>query len=420
MRMLLYGVRNAFRNRVRLAVVTALIAIPFFLLLLMQALGAAVSGQLDQLQRNVNNTLQVRASGSMGHVNMVGSDALLPPDALAKVRALEHVANVEPYLLAMDPMDGGNFAMVVGLRPGDTKRLESHGEAGTPRILAGRDLTPFDAGQPVGVIGQRYARWFGIDPADFRETEITLDPRRSNAVIYALRSQPKRIRVVGVYASGYVFGDLQLFIPIDTFRDIYPANGISWLFVTVDQARNVPAVERGIREVLGPGADIIAPKSSAAFESTAADTLNRITGSGLLLALLLAGIVVFFTMTLVAGQRVREVGTLKALGASGAGIVAQFVAEAMTLAALGAAAGLGLFALLSGVTARKAFALTAAPFLPAEYRDTLFETLEVSAGAGPGVLALLVLSALVVAALGTLYAAWTVARLSPVEALRDE
>lgn len=420
MRMFLYGFRNAFRNRMRLWVVAILIALPFFFFLLMQALGSAVSEHLDQLQRNVNNTLQLRASGSMGHVNMVGSDTMLLAEAVEKVRNVERVVNVEPYALAMDPMEGGNFAIIVGLRPGDAKRLESHGEAGNPRIIAGRDLTQADVGQPMGLIGQRYAQWFNIDPKSFQETEITLDPRRSNNVIFPLPGNPQKIRIIGVYASGYVFGDLQLFIPLDIFREIYPTDGISWLFVTVDEARNVAAVERGIREALGDSADIIAPKSGAAFESSIAATLNRVVRGGIALTLSLAGIVIFFTMMIVAGERIREIGTLKALGASNRGIVAQFVAEAVALSAVGATLGFVFFTLLSGLVTRRVFTLTAAPFLPAEYRETLFESLNLSFGLSSPLLLLVLVTAFAVAVLGSSYAAWKIAHLSPVEALRDE
>jgi len=153
MSMLRFGLRNLFRNVPRLVVVALLIALPFFLLLVMQAVGSAVERQTAILKQNVNNTLQLRARGSMGHVNMVGNEDILPQEAFEKVKGIAHVAKVEPYLLAMTPTEGHNFAMVIGVNPGDSKRLESHGEAGNPKIIAGRDLTDADRGQRVAIIG---------------------------------------------------------------------------------------------------------------------------------------------------------------------------------------------------------------------------------------------------------------------------
>ena len=61
-----------------LALVAALIGAPFFLLLAMQSIGDAVGRQTAVLARDVNTVLQLRARGSMGHVNMVAQDRLLP------------------------------------------------------------------------------------------------------------------------------------------------------------------------------------------------------------------------------------------------------------------------------------------------------------------------------------------------------
>ena len=91
MRMIVLGLRNLFRSKLRLAVVVVLIAIPFFLLLTMQAIRGAVQNQTAILTRDVNTLLQLRARGSMGHVNMVGQDRILPQNVLEKVKVLNKV-----------------------------------------------------------------------------------------------------------------------------------------------------------------------------------------------------------------------------------------------------------------------------------------------------------------------------------------
>jgi hypothetical protein len=158
----------------------------------------------------------------MGHINMVGQDRILPQDTLEKVKQIEHVVHVEPYLLAMAPITEPNFVMHVGLDPSGEKRLESHGEAGNPRIIAGRDLTLNDPGQNVGIIGQGYAKWAGITPQDIESGRATLavDPTRTHPVIFHMERPKRTLNIIGMYASGFVFGDLQLFIPLDTFRNI--------------------------------------------------------------------------------------------------------------------------------------------------------------------------------------------------------
>lgn len=422
MRMIALGVRNLLRNKLRLMVVALLIGFPFFLLMAFQAIGAAVRAQTEALKQGVDTNLQLRAKGSLGHVNMLGSYRLLPHDALEKVKGIEHVAKVEPYLLAMNPTEGHNFAIHVGLNTGDAKRLESHGEAGNPRIIAGRDFTPEDAGQDVGLIGQGYARWAGITPENFATARFVVDPTRSNPVIFPLNRPKRELKIIGIYASGYVFGDLQIFMPVETFRRIYGVEkGFSWLFVTADSVDNVTFVERKIREALGEVADVIAPKGAATFASTTTRTVDRIARTVSLFAVALMVVVVFFVMLVTVRERAREIGTLKAIGASDGGIVVQFLAEAMALSVAGGLLGMLLFRALGGAVAGRLFALSVGPFLPAQYKDTLFESLGgISSGVGPSTVGLVLLIAMFVASVGSGYGVWQVTRLSPVEAMKHE
>ncbi len=420
MTMLRIGARNLWRSKLRLVLVAALIGAPFFLLLVMQSIGDAVQRQTETLKQNVNNTLQLRARGSMGHVNMVGNEDILPQDALARIRRVEHVARVEPYLLAMTPTEGHNFAMVVGVDPKDTRRLESHGEAGNPKILFGRDLTDQDRGRRIAIVGQGVARWAGIKPEDVGRATLTLDLKRTHPVIFGLDRPPVTLTVVGIYASGYVFGDMQLFMPLDTFREVYGvAEGISWLYVRADSADNLLAVERQLRAMLGNVADIISPTTVAEFQTTATAAVQRLANGGIGLSAALTVVVVFFVMLLVVRERAWEIGTLKALGASNSGIVAGFLTEAVLLCAIGALAAAILFGLWGGPLAQLVFGLGVSPFLPAHY-GTLANSLSLSPRFSAATLGILIGACLFVALAGSAWGIRHIVRLSPMEAIRHE
>lgn len=420
MTMLRIGFRNLWRSKLRLILVAALIGAPFFLLLVMQSIGDAVQRQTETLKQNVNNTLQLRARGSMGHVNMVGNEDILPQDALATVKGVDHVAKVEPYLLAMTPTEGHNFAMVVGVDPRDTRRLESHGEAGNPKILFGRDLTVEDRGKPIAIVGQGVAKWAGIKPEDLGRATLTLDLKRTHPVIFALEQPPVTLTVVGIYASGYVFGDMQIFMPLDTFRQAYRIpEGISWLYVRADSADNLPAVEKQLRATLGDVADIISPTTVAEFQTTATAAVQRLAAGGIALSAVLMVVVVFFVMLLVVRERAWEIGTLKALGASDPGIVASFLTEAVLLCAIGALTGALLFGIWGGLLAQLVFGLGVAPFLPAHY-STLAGSLSLSPQFGATMLGILIAACLFAALAGSAWGIRQIMRLSPLEAIRHE
>ncbi len=420
MGMVLLGLRNLFRNKLRLMIVVLLLATPLFLLLAMQSIADAVSRQTTTLMQDVNTVLQLRARGSMGHINMIAQDRILPRSVLDKVRGIEHVVHVEPYLLAMAPTTPPNFVMHVGLAPGAVKRLESHGEAGNPRIVAGRDFTPEDAGKDVAIIGQGYAAWAGIKPEDMGRATLTVDATRTHPVIYALDRPKRTLTIIGMYASGYVFGDLQLFMPIDTFRSLYGTQeGISWIFARVDSVDNVATVAQRLRETVGDVADILVPQNAAVFTATTSRAVIRLAWIGGLLAFVLMSLVVFFVLLMQVRERAREIGTLKAIGASNGAVSAQFLTEAVALTIVSGALGLVIFRLAGEAVTGRLFAMGIGPFLPAHYKP-LFESLSVGSHLSGPVLLLVVLVAVGAAALGSAYGVRQLVKLSPLEAMRHE
>lgn len=422
MGMIRLGLRNLLRNKVRLGLVVALIGIPFFLLLVTQAIGDAVQNETATLRSDVNTLLQLRARGSMGHLNMEGSSRLLPQGVLEEVSGIEHVVDVEPYLLAMTPITPPNFAMHVGLDPTAHKRLESHGEAGSPRIVAGRDFTPGDRGKEVGIIGQGYAEWAGITKEDIEAGSPTLliDPTRSHPAIFPMDLPQREIEIIGMHASGYIFGDLQLFMPIETFRDIWAVDeGISWLFIRADSVDNVAFVAEQLEMRVGDVADILAPRSAAASMATTSQTISRLTGVGGILAVALMVIVVFFVMLMVVRERAQEIGTLKAIGAGNGGVSAQFLTEAIALSILGGLLGLLFFQLIGEAITGRLFALGIGPFLPSHYRP-LFESLSVNSQVSFSALGVVLLIGVIAASIGSVYGVWQAVRLSPLEAMKHE
>ncbi|MCA3576386.1 MAG: ABC transporter permease [Burkholderia sp.] len=420
MGMIVLGLRNLLRSKSRLILIALLIGAPFFLLLAMQSIGQAVDQQTAEMNRNVNTVLQLRARGSMGHVNMSNQDRLLPDGVVEKVRGIEHVTQVEPYLLAMSPTTLPNFAMHVGLAPMAVKRLESHGESGNPRVIAGRDFTSEDAGQDVAIIGQGYAEWAGIKPEDMGKATFTVDPTLTHPVIYGIRRPKRELRVIGMYASGYVFGDLQLFMPIDTFRSIYGVDhGFSWVFAQADSVENVAAIALRLQETVGDVADILAPKSAAVFTATTSRSVIQLASAGSVVAFILMIVVVFFVLLMQVRERAREIGTLKAIGASNGGVTIQFLTEALAFTLLGGVLGLLIFRLFGKAVTGQFFALGIGPFLPSQYKP-LFESLTVSSNVSGSVLLLVVVVAVLAALIGSAYGVWQAIKLSPLEAMKDE
>lgn len=409
------------RNPIRLVIVALLISIPMFLVLVMNIISADVKGSTATLKENVSNTLQIRAKGVLGHANMLYQDKLLPSSIHEKVKKVEHITKVESYLLAMSPSSQSNhFAIIIGIEPGDTKRLETHGEVGGPRIIAGRDLRPEDKNKDVGVIGRIYAKEFGITIENFKPTKIILDPSKSTDIIYPVESEVREVEIVGIFESGYVFGDMQLFIPKETLKKVYlpTKDGISWVFVTVDSADNIGAVTAELKRLIGPSVDIFAPVNTAEFVSSSGTAITRLAVIGTIVAGFLASLIVFFVTLITVRERKKEIGTLKSIGASNTHIVGQFLAESATTVLVGSSIAIILFFFAGTSFMEPLLVKIIGVFSPAHQNAS--DVLNISNEISLGTLILFVAISLAVSVLGSLYSIFRIIKLSPVEAMRYE
>lgn len=422
-----YAWRNLWRAPVRTLLVLSLTAPVFLSLLMMLATADALDRQIERLSVGAGNLIEVRARASFGHVNQAGGLNRMVPGSIAdEVVGIEHVTKVEPYLVAIEPIAGYYMTLHTGVRPGDARRLATHGEVGRIEIVAGRDLGPQDEGRDVALVGIEYARKFGITRENFRPGESVfikdiLRDGEPGVIKQGTRTIGGRpFHVVGLFTSGYTFGDNQLFLPYTTFQRHYGfTDRISKLFVSVDQVQNVSAVAEAIRTKY-QGVDVATREDGARFMSRALATMQRIGGIWVGGMTALAAALLLFAMLLATDERLRELGTLKALGASRADIATAVLAESALLAGLAAALGGSLYAAFGAFLGRAFFGATLGVYLPGQYGESVLDNMTVSYDFSSTTALGLVAAAAVAAMLGSLYALFKAERLSPVEALRHE
>ena len=392
----LRGLRNSFQSAVRAVIVVALLALVTGLCALMMQAAAASRAQISELERRVRTLIELREAGAFGTGGFGGDkpagEAHFTVGTLERVLRIpsaRHLARVDEYVYTpqVDPSRPNAYAMIIGLRPGAALRAIGEVDYENAQITAGRTFRPEEESAHAAVVGRLYAQQrLGFEaPAG-----QALADRR-----LMLQGQP--FEVIGVYATGNDFGDNHVFVPIEAFRAAFtPGPKLSKIFVTVDSVANVDAVVADLRRI--PEADVVTTPEAV---STARTTLAGLAAASTYAAALLfaiGAVLVVAIMVLVTRERVREIGTLKAIGASNAEVALQFVAEAVALSGLGGA---------GAVVAAAVFArlLPRALGLPVTFEAS--------------VIAFIAASSVTFAALGSLYPVVRGIRLSPVEAMRS-
>ena len=220
--------------------------------------------------------------------------------------------------------------------------------AGT--ITSGRSFAAADAEADVAVLDAGYAAAHHL---------------RVGSTITIAKTQ---FNVIGIISQPAASNPADVFIPLGRAQalassgDLHVAGKLTAIYVSAASASDIPAVHAKIAALL-PGATVtssgdLASKVSGSLAS--ATKLATDLGRWLAAALLLAAFALAGLLTTAAvRRRVREFGTLKALGWRTRRIVAQIMAESLVTGVAGAAVGIGLGFAAAALIAAVAPTLTA-------------------------------------------------------------
>ncbi len=411
MRTVVLGARNVYRNppRAVLAVLVLGLSVGLFVTMLR---GSVTTGlEARNLKAEAGTRIQINEAGNTSGYAGTVTDRELPAD-VSQIIALPCVVKVERYLqrqFVNNRRTDAPTGVIIGVNPGATLRLQSMGGfVGSPKLIAGRTFTPRDAGQPAAIVGEVFARTRGLGVGD----EFTLPGAEieRGKWIYRHAIQDFRGKVIGIFRVGVVYGDNQIFVPLDVVQEIMGIGPqrVSQYIVTVDSAENVPATAEALRNVLGPNTDVISQDEAALQTAGLLEAASVNSRIGAVVAAVVGALVVLFTMVVVTRERTREIGVLKAIGASNLDVTALFTGESLTLALLGGGIGLLIHVLAGPVLAT----LFVGPIV-SEFSGNAADSLgaaELAWGLG---------LAMSFGLVGSLYAVWRAVRMPPSEAMRQ-
>jgi ABC-type lipoprotein release transport system permease subunit len=213
---------------------------------------------------------------------------------------------------------------VTGVNPAD----DSLGPLSSATITSGHNITSAEANSNVAVVSSDYAKSQNLKTGS------------------SLTVAGKTFSVVGIIAPAQGVTAADVYIPLARAQALASMSGeVNTVYVSAASASDITAVSREISRAL-PTATVTT-SSDLASEVTgslsSASSLANSLGKWLAVAVLIAafGLASILTMSAVS-RRVREFGTLKAMGWTSRRIIRQIMGEALLIGVVGGAAGVAI------------------------------------------------------------------------------
>jgi putative ABC transport system permease protein len=359
--------RNAMHRPVRTAITVAGVAIEVMLVIIVVGLTSGLMYESAKRTEGVGADIMVQPPSAS--IFMAFSGAPMPISIAQKLGQLDFVYAVAPVLVQFNSVNG--LDIVYGIQP-DSFRAVSGGFV----VREGTDL---------------------IDPNDILVDDVYARAKRVK-VGQNLHILEHDFHVAGIVEHGK---GARLFVFMSTLQEMSGARDkASIFFVKCDRGDHTTAAADEVHSLL-PGYEVRPLKDFLSLmTSSSLPALGAFINVMITIAVGIGFLVTFLSMYTTIIERTREIGVLKALGASKIYIVEIILSETTLLSLGGVACGIGLSFLIRFICLR------AAPSL------TILIT--------PKWLLLSTLIAVVGGLLGAAYPAWLASRRDPVEALAYE
>jgi len=354
------------------------------------------------------------------HIGREGIDDY--PATAAKVEKVEGVEAVAPFVFVEGILSSKHDSIGAVIRGVD---IASHRNISTIEDKVVEGTMNFDVARKLElepklggyvpprdgiVLGVELARNLGVD---LNDTVTLISPQAIWNPLAPVPPRMRNFRVVGIFDVGMFEFDSHLaYIDLKTAQEFVGIPGkVNGLEIRVDDVFDAPAVSARINNAVG--LPYFARDWTVTHEQLwAMLALEKHTMFVILaLIILVAAFNILATLIMIVIEKTREIGIMKAMGATNGAVVRIFVLKGFIIGtvgtALGLVAGLGLCHILKKSQfvqlPAEVYALRTLPVVVQPW-DVLF----------------ICLVALVISVAATIYPAWRAARLEPVEAIQHE
>ncbi len=458
------GMRNAFRNSIRAISIVGMLGLSIGLALSMLLANKAVGQKIDSVKSSIGNVVTISPAGIRG---FQGGGDPLTQDQIATVKSVAHVTGVDTTLTDRldssstnleSAIDAGSFGKRQMRIDSDNTNSQSGGMQAGPDGENAPDMSNFK--MPLTVIGASNPLT-AVTASSGGSLTISsgnsFDGSKDNTVALVGKSLAEKnslkagstftaygttFTVSGIFNSGSTFGNNQVIMPLPTVQRLSEqTTSITGATANINSADNLDTAAAAITKILGTKADVTTDAESAKTTLSSLNNIKNVSMFSLMGASATAAVIILLTMVMIVRERRREIGVLKAIGASNVRVMLQFTAEAITLTILGAVIGM-IIGSIGATPVTKMLANNSSSTSTAT-------TSEVTQGGGPGqgpkgmreriennsvaqgvknlkanvdasILIYGLGSAILIAAIGSTVAAGFIAKVRPAEVMRTE
>ena len=431
------GVRNAFRNSVRTGSIVLILALSTGLIIAMLAARQAVEAKINEVKSSSGTTISIAPAGVRG---FDGGGTALTADQISKVAGVANVVAVESSL--NDRLSSDQTSLQSAIEPGAFGRRFAGADAnGSPTrtftlpVMVTGVSDASAIGQGSGTITWKSGQAFDASKdQNIAVLGSAIATKNNLSVGSSFTAYGQTVMVAGIYETSNTFGNNGVYFPLVALQRLSSQPGsVTAASATVNSSDNLATATSAIKTQLGASADVTNSQDVADATAKPLENVRTIATYGVVGAMVAGAAIILLTMVMIVRERRREVGVMKAIGASSGKIMSQFVFEALTLTVLGLVVGTGIGIVAATPLTRslvQSSTVSAAPTPNGRpVRSGGFRTFgrasqqavqNITTSVGTATLAEGVLAALLIAVVGSAGPALIVSKIKPADAMRSE